>query len=139
LNDGIYTLHTVIWEFDQDTPLTVRTFDNHDLGVPDQLLTHDGVTVTLYEFTEDTVVFARFSETEYRIFRGSDIIYYSDWPCICFFSTIPSQDGDGLEVTVILVCQMLWDTMTDGNADESTTYFFDPEGFGWADGDLIIE
>jgi hypothetical protein len=139
LNEGVYTLHTVIWEFGQETPLTVRTFDNHDQGMPDQLFTHDGVTATYYELTEDTVVFARFSETEYRIFQGSDIIYYSDWPCICFFSTIPSQDGDGLEVTVILVCQMLWDTMTDGNADESTTYFFDPEGFGWADGDLIIE
>lgn len=134
VNEGVYTLHTVVWEYWQDFPVNPRTYDNHASGVPDQLYIFDGVEDHYYDLAEDCVVFIRYSETEYRIFRGSDVLYYSDWPCTSYFTL--TADGD---VSVMLVCSVSIDMAYEGHASEVTTYFFDPEGFGWADGDLIIE
>lgn len=138
-NGDVYTLTPISWFNGDASAWAVRTFDNNAIGTPDQLYTYDGVTETLYDLTEDCVIFCRFSDTEYRIFRGSDAIMYSDWPCACYFNGTPDPNGGNLQVSVILVCTVDTTTWQDGNADESSTYFFDPEGFGWSDGDLIIE
>ena len=138
-NGDVYTLTPIAWINGDAFAWGVRTFDNSAIGTPDQLYTHDGVNETLYDLTEDCVIFCRFSDTEYRIFRGSDAIQYSDWPCACYFNGTPNPNGGNLQVSVMLVCTVDTTTWQDGHADESSTYFFDPEGFGWSDGDLIIE
>jgi hypothetical protein len=44
-----------------------------------------------------------------------------------------------MTVSVMLVVDVDTNTWQDSHANESTTFFFDAEGFGWSDGDLIIE
>ena len=138
-NGDVYTLTPISWYNGDTSAWAVRTIDNSAYGTPDQLYTHDGVNETWYDLTEDCVIFCRFSDTEYRIFRGSDAIVYGDWPCACYLFATPDPNGGNLQVSVMLVCSVDTTTWQDGHADEANTYFFDPEGFGWSDGDLIIE
>ncbi len=121
----------------------VRTIDGLD-GGPDQLYTHDGINGTIYDLTEDCVVFCRFSDTEYRIFRGSDAVKIGDWPCYMYFTVIPPEtegmkDGNIIGGTTNVILVVGDPALGAQYADEATTYFFDEEGFGWSDGDLIIE
>lgn len=134
-----YTLTKITWINGDASAWAVRTYDNSGLGTPDQLYTYDGVTETYYDLTEDCVIFVRFSATEYRIFRGSDAITVSDWPCAMYFNGNENPNGGNLQVSAILVCTVDTTTWVDGDANASSTYFFDPEGYGWDDGDLIIE
>ncbi len=138
-NGDVYTLSPIAWINGDAAAWAVRTYDNNALGTPDQLYTNDGVNETLYDLTDDCVIFCRFSDTEYRIFRGSDAIMHSDWPCDMYFNGDADPNGGNLQVSVMLVVDVDTTTWVDGHANESTTYFFDPEGFGWSDGDLIIE
>ena len=138
-NGETYTLTKIAWINGDASAWAVRTYDNNALGTPDQLYTYDGVTETYYDLTEDCVIFARFSATEYRIFRGSDAIAFSDWPCAMYFNGNENLNGGNLQTSVILVCTVDTTTWVDGDADASSTWFFDPEGYGWDDGDLIIE
>ena len=143
-NGDVYQLTPVIFINTGMGPWNPRLWDNAAQGTPDQLYTHDGINGYLYALTEDCVIFCRFSETEYRIFHGSDAIKISDWPCWLYFNVIPPAVGgmigdaiDGGTTSVILVT---CDPAQGGKyANEATTYFFDQEGFGWPDGDLIIE
>ena len=135
----VYKLSSIAWINGPNNAWATRTWDNNAAGVPDQLYTNDGVNETLYDLEENCVIFCRFSDTEYRIFRGSDAIKCSDFPCDCYFNGNVNPAGGNLTVSVMLVVDVDTNTWQDSHANESTTYFFDPEGFGWSDGDLIIE
>ena len=143
-NGDVYQLTPVIFINTGMGPWNPRLFDNSGLGTPDQLFTHDGTNGYMYSLTEDCVIFCRFSETEYRIFRGSDAIRYSDWPCWMYFNVIPpavsGMIGDAIDGGTTSVILVTCDPAQGGKyANEATTFYFDPEGFGWSDGDLFIE
>ena len=116
----------------------VRVYDQVDLGF-DGLYTHDGVNETIYTMAEEAVVFIRFSETEWRVFKGNDVIKYSGWPCGAYFTVDPDPAGGNQLVKVMLICSVNLETWAEGHADEANSYFFDKDGFGWGDGDLIIQ
>ena len=118
----------------------VRVFDQIDLGY-DGLYTHDGVNETFYTMDQNAIVFVRFSETEWRVLRGNDVIKFSGFPCGCYFTTDADPAGGNMLVKVMLVCSVdiTAQPFTEGHADEANTYFLDKDGFGWSDGDLIIQ
>lgn len=116
----------------------VRVFDQVDYGF-DALYTHDGVNETVYEMASEVTVFIRFSNTEWRVLKGSDVIKYSGWPCGAYFDVNPNPNGGNQLVSVMLICSVNLETWAEGNADEANSYFFDKDGFGWGDGNLIIE
>ena len=126
------------------SPWCPRMFDNTQDEKPDCVYVNDGKRGFVYELTEDCVVFISYSNTEYRILKGSDVITMSDWPCWAHFNTISApedkleEDSDFAGYTSVMLIV--------GNPDEeklhadmSTSCFFDPEGLGWSNGDLIIE
>jgi uncharacterized membrane protein YgcG len=77
-------------------PWGPRMIDNAELEKPDCVYVNDGKRGYVYELTEDFIVFIRYSNTEYRILKGSDVITVSDWPCWAHFNTI-SAPADELE------------------------------------------
>ena len=144
-NGDVYDLTPVEYIYN-DVKQAPRTFDNSYNGSPDQLYTHDGVNGWVYDLTEDCVVFIRFSETEYRLFKGSDVIEVSEWPCWMYFNLIPLEEELDYSqpdrvprgyVSVMLVVGN--ENLGEEHAGESSSFFFDPEGWGWTDGDIVIE
>ena len=125
-------------------PWCPRMIDNAELEKPDCVYVNDGRRGYIYELTEDCVVFIRYSNTEYRILKGSDIITVSDWPCWAHFNTISAPAEELVEGSDFAgytsVMMVVGDPQQEKlHADMSTSCFFDPEGLGWLNGDLIIE
>lgn len=116
----------------------IRILDEVDYGA-DCLYTHDGVNETIYEMASEVTVFIRFSNTEWRVIKGSDVIKGSGFPCGAYFDVNPNPNGGNQLVSLMLICSVNLETWAEGNADEANSYFFDKDGFGWGDGDLIIE
>ena len=143
-NGDVYTLTAVTYHYG-DYVVNPRTFDNAAAGYADQLYTHDGTNGYLFDLTEDCVVFVRFSETEYRLFTGSDAIKASDWPIWMYFAVTPHaeittrDDGTIMYGTTNIMLVVGDPNQGKMHANEATSYFFDQEGFGWDYGDLIIE
>ena len=124
----------------------VRTYDNNAAGTVDTLYTHDGVYGRMYNLDENAVVFIRYSETEWRVYKGSDIIGLSEWPCYMQFvvtpvdTEVPSDDGNIYDAGIVHMIFVAGDPGRGKvHADEPQSSFFDLEGYGWPDGDLIIE
>jgi hypothetical protein len=124
----------------------VRTYDNAGVGNPDMLYTHDGYFGRMYPLDENCVVFIRYSETEYRIMTGNECIGLSDFPCYIEFvqtpteEEIPSADGTIYDAGIVHLIFVAGDPGRNKvHADEAQSSFFDLEGYGWPDGDLIIE
>lgn len=125
-------------------PWGPRMIDNAELEKPDCVYVNDGKRGYVYELTEDFIVFIRYSNTEYRILKGSDVITVSDWPCWAHFNTISApadeleEDSDFVGYTSIML--VVGNPQEEKlHADMSTSCFFDPECLGWTDGNLIIE
>ena len=144
-NGDVYQL-TAPGYINPDGAWGVRTFDNAGAGTPDGLFTHDGVYGRHYALTENTVVFIRYSETEYRIMTGDECIGLSDWPCMMQFvyslegEEVPADDGNIYDAGIIHLIFVAGDAGRGKvHADEAQSSFFDLEGYGWPDGDLIIE
>ena len=116
----------------------VRMLEEVEYGF-DGVYTHDGVNETIYEMAPEAVVFIRFSNTEWRVLKGDDVVKYGGYPCGAYFDYSANPNGGNMLVNVMLVCSVNTETWTDGHADEANSYFFDKDGFGWGDGDLIIE
>lgn len=116
----------------------LRLNDNTPSGGPDQIYTNDGTNEYLYDFTDDTVVFLRYSATEWRLFKGIDVVLVSEWPCNGYFSVMENPDGGNQLVNLMVVGN--YDAASGiVPADVASSFFFDKEGFGWEDGDIIIE
>lgn len=137
-NGDVYELNKAPFINGDYSAWGVRIFDQVDYGF-DCLYTHDGVNETIYEMASEVTVFIRFSNTEWRIMKGSDVIKYSGFPCGAYFDVKPNPNGGNQLVSVMLICSVNLDTWVEGNADEANSYFFDKDGFGWGDGDLIIQ
>lgn len=125
-------------------PWNPRMYDHTEEGLPDRILFHNGKRALVYELTEDCVVFVRYSDTEYRVFSGSDVIKQEGWPCWLYFNAISlapeelSEESDLVGYTSVIL--VVGDPESDQrHADAATSFFFDPEGMGWDTGDLIIQ
>lgn len=142
-NGDVYTLTRFMFINTDLGAWNPRLFDNAAAGTADQLFTHDGTTGRMYDLSEDCVIFVRFSETEWRLFYGSDAIKYSDWPCWLYFNVIPYATeeiiGEAVLSGSVSVILVVGDPAQGLHANEATSFYFDVEGFGWSDGDLIIE
>jgi|GEM_PF-3855156 len=121
----------------QDPAWGLRMFDYTPTGAPDLIYTHDGTNERMYNFKDDTVVFCRYSETEWRLFKGKDIIRASDYPFVGYFATEPDPAGGYDLVTVVLAGDFKNGKIA--KTDKATTFFLDPEGYGWPDGDITIK
>ena len=125
-------------------PWGPRMIDNAEKEIPDCIYVNDGRRGYIYELTEDCVVFIRYSNTEYRVLKGSDVITKSDYPCWVHCNTISApaeelvegSDFAGYTSVMMVVGDPRQEKL---HADMSTSCFFDPEGLGWLNGDLIIE
>ena len=123
----------------------VRTYDNAGAGYEDTLYTNDGMYGRHYHLDENSVVFIRYSETEWRVYKGTDIIGLSDYPCWMQFASylegeeVP-EGSDIYNAGTVLVMFVAGDPSRNKvHADDVQSSFFDYEGYGWPDGDLIIE
>ena len=125
-------------------PWGPRMIDNAEKEIPDCIYVNDGRRGYIYELTEDCVVFIRYSNTEYRVLKGSDVITKSDYPCWVHCNTISAPTEELVEGSDFAgytsVMMVVGDPQQEKlHADMSTSCFFDPEGLGWLNGDLIIE
>ena len=121
-----------------DPAWNIRVNDCTPAGGPDQIYTNDGTNEYLYDFTDDTVIFMRFSATEWRLVKGIDAVVVGDFPCSAYFSVMENPGEGNQLVNLVLV----------GNYDAAKgeiipakagdTYYFDKEGFGWDKGDITI-
>ena len=140
----VYTL--TLPTYMNEGPWGWRTLDGSGTDGVDQLYGNNGSYGFSYDLTEDFVAFMRFSETEWRIFRGSDAIKVADWPSygqIAVTQTAEPGENDVNANYLLGTCHLYFivGDVTQGklHCDEVTSYHFDPEGYGWNDGDLIIE
>ena len=123
-----------------------QTMDGSGPNGIDQLYGHNGVNQFSFDLTEDFVAFVRFSETEWRIFTGSDAIKVTAWPCymqvaVTAIEEVGPPNAQGvLDYGTCHLILVVGDvTIGQAHCDETGSYVFDPEGYGWNDGDLIIE
>lgn len=123
----------------KDAAWQFRVLDNTGAGAPDQIYTFDGSNERLYDFTDNTVVFCRFSATEWRVFSGIDVITNAGHPCTGYFSVEANSGGGNELVNVVLIGNVDSSSGKIIGTDSANTFYFDKEGFGWKKGDITIQ
>ena len=113
-------------------------------GNPGELLFYKGGEEYYHNvLTADSVVYIRFSKTDWRVFKGADIIKVSDWPLwIYLHTTTPDADGNAKVVAGMVVAV---DADATGvatavkPADASNSRYFDSAMAGWTTGDKQVK
>lgn len=118
------------WEF--------AVYDQSASGVPDIIYTNDGKNEHKYDFNSKSVIFARYSETQWQIFTGNDLIKSSGFPVSGWFATEDAKDGGNLKVTVVVLGKYDYDEDKIIGADAGSTVYLDSEGYGWNKGDIDL-